>query len=1147
MRRIIQFFIDRPIWGNAAIVIVLMFGFFSMWSTNKSFFPEQDPERIVISVTYPGASPKEMEDGITIKIEQAVKGLEGIDEINSTSQENFCQVTITATDGADMEQLFNDVDNAVSSISSFPKGTEPPTVTMPKSYGMSSVVAFTGVSARHADTDLSDLIDVGLQAERDLLNTKSITEIGKTGFPDKEISVDVREQDLLRYNISITEIATAIKTKNIDITTGIVRGQMEEINIRSNNRSTDTAEISNILLRTTSKGELIRIRDVADVRMTYSEQSQTSQFNGKPSVTFQISKTADQDIAEITEELHKYKEQFEKANPDFEFNIFFEFNSMLDDRIDLLTRNGVMGLVLVLIFLGLFLNIKLSAWVAFGIPFSFLGMFIFGMAYGITINMISLFGMILVVGILVDDGIVIAENIFTHFEGGKKAKQAAIDGTMEVLQPVFTSVLTTIVAFSILFFVNGMEMIKEMAFVVIACLTFSLFEAFIILPGHLGHRSVLAEEKKASYSLPVGLGFMAVGLLITFFGTRLFPESWSEIPFGAALFPFVVILLGVVLLFVGFSKSPIEPAIRNTADRFIKYVRDNWFKTTVENMIGTKRNWFYLSVFFPLVFAISAIVLMAKGVINFTFFPDVQPNSFSIEGVYTPGDSDVKTKKFVNRATEILMEENQRIINETGDSLVTYYLSTVGVAQSFGQFGNHASQISVFFDAENSKTPVDTLMNRVNRRLRQTDEAKLAQATYVGGEQRFGKEIAVGITSPVESNLISARDDFKHALEKMDGVINVKDDMPPGKNEVEINLLPQASIYGFSEGEILTQIRQSFFGDEAQRVIVGNDEVKLWVRFTKDDRNSLNDLRRMKIKNAQGTEVELQAIADFHMSRAPETLRRIDGQRIITVDAESTDPDLVSQINTDIQDNVLPELYKKYPGLRTVKLGQAKRTDKIQASMKIALPIGVVIMFIVIMLHFNSLSSSVLIMLVIPAGLGGAIIGHGLVGISLSVMSFFGIIALIGVLVNDAIVFLDRYNDLLLQGYEVKEAALEAAASRFRPILLTSLTTVAGLLPIITETSMQAQFLIPVAVSIAFGVLFGTLFILIFYPSAILFWNAARVGYRNVVHGQWNLVKSSVEPAIKNYKRKNGLSTEPDFLDPKETDNDTNKEDEDII
>lgn len=1134
MKRVIQFFIDRPIWGNAAIVIIVMFGLFTLFNTNRSFFPEEDPKRIIISVTYPGASPSEMEEGITIKIEQAIRGFSGIDEVRSSSQENFATVTVIAEDDADMDQLFNDVDNAVNSISSFPAGTEPPTVTMPKAFGIASIVAFVGVSAKDTTIQMADLIDVSNKVESDLLNTEAITEIEKSGFPEKEIVISAREQDLIRYNVSINEIGAAIRTKNIDITTGVIRGSMEEMNIRSNNRSTDTMDIANIVLRTSNTGEIIRIGDVANVEITYAEQSQTSSFNGNPSTTFQVKKTPEQDIADITEELHAFKKRFEKANPDYEFNIFFEFNGMLDDRIDLLTRNGIMGLALVLLFLGLFLNLKLSAWVAFGIPFSFLGMFIFGAMYGITINMISLFGMILVVGILVDDGVVIAENIYTHFERGKKAKTAALDGTMEVLQPVFTSVLTTIVAFSILFFVEGMELIKEMSFVVIACLAFSLFEAFIILPGHLGHKSVLQENNKPSLPYWKGLLFLLVGFGVMYLGAGLFPDTFSISGF---LFPFVLIIGGVGIFLYGFSRSPMENLIRGSADKAIKYVRDRWFTMTVKNIVGIRFKAYYLSFFIPLLFVISALFLFGSGIINFTFFPDIQPDRFTIEAAYTPGDAPYKAENFEKVAQQILIEENQRIIDETGDSLLTYYISTIGVAENIGQFGNHAGMINVFFDGENSKTPVDTLINRINRRLRATPEGKLARNVYVGGEQRFGKPIQLGITSSNDANLLSARDEIKTSLSNMDGVINVKDDMPPGKNEVEIKLRPKASIYGFSEGEVLSQIRQSFFGDEAQRVIIGKDEVKLWVRFEKQDRNSLLDLQRMKIRNLQGTEVELQAIADFKMSRAPETLNRLDGQRIITLDAETTDPDMVARINTSINENVLPGIYSKYPSVKTVPLGQAKRQGKIADSMKAAGLIGVVIMFIIITLHFNSLSNAFLIMLVIPAGLGGAIIGHGLVGISVSLFSFFGIIALIGVLVNDSIVFLDRYNDLLLEGKDVRTAAIEAAQSRFRPILLTSLTTVAGLLPIMSETSMQAQFLIPVAVSIAFGVLFGTIFILVFYPAAILFWNAVRIGYRNVVHGQWKIVPASVEPAIRNDKHRKGLGKEPEFY----TDDESNQ------
>lgn len=1117
MKRIIKFFINNPVWGNAAIAIVIMFGLFSIFSTQRSFFPELDPNRIIISVFYPGASPTEMEDGITIKIEQSIKGLDGIEEINSASSENVATVDIKAYQDTDMDDLLSDVENSINSINSFPQGAEKPIITRLKSGGMGSVVAFVGISSKDS-TNSMELTELANQVERDLLNTKTITQITKTGFPEKEISINVRESDMLRYQISMQEIALAVGTKNLDITTGIIRGNLEEMNIRSNSKSTNADDIEKIIVRTKATGESITVGDVADVVIGYSEGSQDAKFNGNPAVSYQIEKTPEQDIADITEAIHNYQEEFNKKYPEFHFNIFFEFNSMLNERIDLLSKNGLMGLILVLLFLGLFLNIKLSAWVAFGIPFSFLGMFIFGLMYGISINMISLFGMILVVGILVDDGIVIAENIYSHYEMGKPAHKAALDGTMEVLMSVFSSVLTTIVAFSILLFVEGLEMMREMAFVVISCLAFSLFEAFIILPAHLGHKSVLEDKDSHEFTYKKGGLYMLIGLVVIFLGTRLFG---TDPGFMKMLFPLVVIITGAAVFFTGFSKSPMEHKVRDTADRGIKFVRDNWFMEVVKMIVGTgRKKWYWAGFLFPMAFVVTVVILFSTKVITFTFFPNIAPDFFTIEAAYKPGDSKAKTERFVEYATNILIDENNKIIEETGDTLMSYYSSTIGFSQSLGQAGNHTGMVQVFIDAEDAKYPVDTLMNRIIRRLDKIPEMKLAQETYVGGHNRFGKEIELGLTSQNEQNLLGAKEFFKEELEHTDGVFNIKDNMPPGKNEVFLNMRPEADIYGISKSEVLSQIRRGFFGQEAQRVIIGTDEVKIWVRYPLEDRNSLNDLESMKIKTATGKAIPLAEICDFDLGRAPESLKRLNGQRIVKVDAESTDPDLVADINDYISDTIIPKMQVAFPDVQTKRLGQFERSQKTTGSMQYVGLIGIAIMFIILMLHFNNLSSSFLIMLVIPAGIAGAILGHGIIGIPVSILSFFGMIALTGVLVNDAIVFLDRYNDLLKEGKTIKEAALEAASSRFRPIILTSMTTVAGLLPIISETSMQAQFLIPMASSIAFGVLFGTIFILVFYPAAIVWWN----GYRRLINwiktGERIEDHTLVEPVIRNAIKK---------------------------
>lgn len=1116
MRNLIFFFVKRPIWGNAFIVLILMFGLFSIFTMKRSFFPELDPNTIVVSVFYPGASPSEMEEGVTIKVEQAVKGLAAIEEINSTSGENMATITIKAYQDADMESLLSDVENMINSINSFPQGAERPIITRLKSGGMGSVVAFVGISSKKDKISEVALIDMAAKVERDLLNTKEITQIEKNGFPTKEISVNIRETDLLRYGISMQEVALAIGTKNIDLTAGLIRGGVQEMSVRANDRGITEEEISAISLRSTGTGENITVGDVANVVLGYSEDSQESKFNGKSAVSFRIEKTLEQDIARISEELHKYQKKFNTDNPGFQFDIYFEFNEMLNERIDLLTTNGISGLVLVLICLGLFLNIKLSAWVAFGIPFSFLGMFIIGMAYGMTINMISLFGMILVVGILVDDGIVIAENIYSHFEMGKSPQKAALDGTMEVLPSVFSSIVTTIVAFSVLFFVEGLEMMREMAFVAIACLAFSLFEAFFILPAHLAHKKILSENLKPVYSIWKGLGLIILGVAVVYLGAWIIPDD--EPSFGQLLFPFSLFIIGAILCLKGFSNSPLELKIRTIADMFIKYVRDIWFKESVEMIVGSKRKWYRLTFFFPFIFVIVTIVMFASGTISATFFPNIPPDFFSIEAAYNPGDNKEQTQRFIDKATLILLEENERIIKENGDSLMTYYSSNIGFSQNLGQSGNHTGTVSVFVDIENSKTPLDTLMNRVIKRLNDTPEGKLTQDTYVGGFNRFGKEIELGLTSLNEQNLLKSRQQLKKEMSNMEGVINIKDNMPPGRNEITIKMKPQAEIFGISKGEVLNQIRQGFFGQEAQRIIIGTDEVKIWVRYPKEDRSSTMDLENMKIKNAAGVAIPLKEICDFEMGRAPESLKRRNGLRIIKIDAESTDPDKVAEINQAIFDSLVPKITSIYPDVQTVKLGQFERSQKTGNSMIYVVLICMVLMFVIIALHFNSLSQSFLIMLVIPAGLAGAIIGHGLVGLPVSLLSAFGMIALLGVLVNDAIVYLDRYNQLLLTGMTLREAAIEAAVSRFRPILLTSLTTVGGLLPMIAEKSMQAQFLIPMATSIAFGVLFGTVFILFFYPAAILFWNdRARLGK---MLWRWEKVSPlEVEPALRLQKK----------------------------
>lgn len=1084
MRELIQFFIKRPIWTNAFIVVTVLFGFFTLSNLNSSFFPELDPKTITIQVMYPGASPLEMEEGITIKLEQAIKGLKDIEHINSTSAENIASITISAEQDADMDELLSDVENAINSINSFPQGAEKPVITRLKTGGMSSTVAIVGISSKSPDMSVMQLRDKAVIVENELLNTKIITQIVKMGFPVAEITVSVRENELLRYGLTFEQIALAISSKNIDLTAGQIRGTDKDLVIRSQNRTTSPVELGELIIRTSNTGETVYLKDVADVKYDFTEDSELAKFNGQPAIVFEIEKTTDQDLSLIADAVKTYQKTFNENNPDYNFHIFYEFSEMLAQRIDLLNKNGIFGLVLVLICLGLFLNLKLSAWVAFGIPFSFLGMFIIGYWYGMTINMISLFGMILVVGILVDDGIVIAENIYSHFEKGKSAPKAAIDGTMEVLPSVFTSVVTTMVAFSMLLFIEGMEMMREMALVVIACLGFSLFEAFFILPSHLASKKILALEKVYKLKTWQGIIFSIGGVALIYWASGLFSGVSS---FMTVLFPFSLLLIGAALIFTGFSASPVEKHVRKAADGFIGYIRD---KVLEDILRFVNFKWVYrIFVFFPFLFIIYCVANLFTGKIGFTFFPNIQPDMFSVEVAYKPGENKKSAEQFIQVATQIIKEENQQIIDETGDTLLSYYSSNVGGARMLSQSGMHAGSITVFCDAEGKKASIDDFMNRISDRMKETTEARLASDFVVVGMNRWGKPVEFGLSSSNNISLDQARDYFKKEISDMKETKNVVDNMPPGKNEIYLKLRPQAEIHNIGQAEILRQIRQGFFGQEAQRVIIGTDEVKIWVRYPIADRESIANLEDMKIKTAAGIEVPLSELCDYTMGSGYESLKRRDGKRQVKVEADVIDPDKTADVNDKIRKELIPKLSRMFPDVEVFSLGQAERSTKTGNSMQYMTLIVLIVMIIIITLHFTSLYQALLIMLVLPAGIAGAILGHGIVGIPVSLLSVFGMIALIGVLVNDAVVFLDKYNDLILEGYSSKEAGIEASRSRFRPILLTTITTTAGLLPLIAETSMQAQFLIPMAVSIAFGVLFGTVMILLFFPSVLFFGN----------------------------------------------------------
>ena len=1020
IRNLVSTFVKYPFYANLIIVILIIAGGFSLMNMKKSFFPERSTTTIMVNVFYPGASPKEMEEGITTRVEESLRGLVGIKEITSSSSENMASVNIETTGKYDIDETLTEVKNAVDGISSFPVDAEKPIVFKVRAI---TQVGFLGLSG---DVDRLTLKNIANDIENDMYNSGVISQLNVSGLPNIEISVEVSEEDLLRYGITFTEISNAIRSNNQDVSGGLIRNDNEEILIRSRYRSVDPDKIADIVVRANNDGTNIRVRDLASVKLQFSETPMLSLQNGKPSVSFQVSKLAEEDLDKISEWLHNYVDDFNARHDNVKLEFTFDFLDMLKGRLNLLFSNGGIGLILVLISLGFFLNLRLSFWVAIGIPFSFLGMFVFAVMVGVTINMISLFGMILVIGILVDDGIVIAENIYAHFEEGKTPMKAAVDGTLEVMPAIVTSVTTTIVAFSPLLILSGrMEFMYEMAFVVIVSLAVSLVEAFFVLPAHLGTPKVLRRSTKKGQ------------------------------------------------------------LIRKAFERIIDFMRYTIYGRILRIVIRYK----YVMIFAPVFLIMITVGLFSGGFIKYTFFPAIEFDQIQIELAYKPGSGEKRTIETLKMIEEEVWEVNDQLMEEFNDttSFVDYSFVGLGSAFNGSEVGAHAGNLFITMrDMEGSPISTSQIAKRIGDAIGEIPDV---EKFSVGGRNRWGSPVSISILGKDLEELEHAKIFLMKRLREISDLKDVTENNSVGKREVRLKLKPKAYLLGLSQTQIAGQVRQGFFGDQAQRLQVGRDEVRVWVRYPKSDRLNLAQLENMRIKTPIG-DFPLKELAYYDIERGPVSIKHYNGSREVRIDADLTDfyaevPPILERIDKTI----IPDLKQKYKGVDVVYQGQQRDSNDAMKEIQKYFGTAFMIMIFLIMVHFKSFTQGGIILLMIPLGWLGAAWGHGIEGFPISMLSTWGMVALSGVIINDAVVFLAKYNTFLLEGNKVKDAAYKAGLARFRAILLTTITTVAGLYPLILEKSFQAQFLIPMAISLAYGVLVGTTFILLFFPSLILVLN----------------------------------------------------------
>jgi multidrug efflux pump subunit AcrB len=1047
MQKAIAFLVRYPIWSNVVLFSVLGFGLISFFQMRYSSFPEVQSGVIQIQVAYPGASPQEVEEGVVLKIEENLEGIEGIDRITSISRENFGSVDVEAEYRVDISRLLADVKNAVDRINSFPQGSEKPVIFERKFRSRTLSVVLYG------ETNLYNLKTIAENFRDDLLATPEISQVAITGLPNPEISIEVSESNLRRYQLTFNEIANAVRSANINISGGKFETTEEEILIRAYGRKYFAKELENIPIRGNGDGTVTYLKDIAEVKERWEDIPNKSYYNGRNSIVLSVDKTVNEDILEVANITREKARKFNANHAQVQAIILDDRTVSLNQRLNLLKNNGLIGLAMVILTLGFFMNSRLSFWVSIGIPFSFAGMFIIASLVGITINSISTFGMIIVVGILVDDGIVVGENIFAHYERGKSAIQSAIDGTLEMIAPVFTSVTTTIIVFLPFFFLEGFlgKFIWHMALVVIASLAFSLVEAFIILPSHLAHSKGLHPHKE-------------------------------------------------------------DPPIRKKIEKAIHFLIHRLYGPSLK--FALQHKWITLTV--PVGFFLITIGLLGGGFIGVTPFPFIDGDSLPINVSLVSGSQESDTDSLLSKLEKSCWIVNEEMKQDREDrrDLILGIRREIG-RNDFGEAGSNTGKLTIgLLDGEARNMESFIIASKIREKVGFVPEA---QNITFGRQGFFGKPVSISFLGNDLDQLNKARDMLIRELKNMATLKDITDSNQEGRRELNIKLKPRAHALGLRLIDVAGQVRRGFFGQEVQRIQRGRDEVKVWVRYRPEDRMALGFLDQMRIRTTAGDEYPFSELASYEIERGLIVINHLDKKREIKIQANLADEkDDLPPIMAEITDNIVPTILSQVRGIQVSYEGQSRNREKEAKSMQRTFPLALIGMFILVVLVFRSYIQAFLIFSLIPLGIIGAIWGHGIQGTQLSFLSLYGILALSGIIINDSIVFIDQINRNLKEGQKIIDAVYNSGIARFRPILLTTITTAFGLAPIILEGSRQAQFLIPMAISVAYGLIFGTFVLLLVLPAGYLALNKIR--YWISRFSSKEITYESIEPAVKELK-----------------------------
>ncbi len=1089
MKSIIRAAIRNHSALNLCMVVVMAVGWYCLASMRRESFPEFELDRINVSVPYPGAAPQEVEEGIGQKVEEAVRAIEGIKKVTTVAMEGACNVILELKPGVrSADRVLDEVRSEVDRIPSFPVEAEDPRISLATNrrasirVGLIAPQQFSNDQRRLAPEEELLLREVAERIRNDLLQIETIAQVDYLASRDYQIDIEIPEETLRSHGLTLRQAAEIIRRENRELPAGSIRSPSQEVLLRGNNRRVRGEELEKLPLVTEPNGGVLTVGDLGHVRDQFADATAINVINGHPALALSVQRSTSEDLFVMIDAVQSYvdeanaREKTAVLPPGFTLMTWSDESVEVRGRLNLLLANGFQGLAIVFVLLLLFLDPKLAFWVALGIPFALLASGIFLYFTGQTLNQISMFAFVMALGIVVDDAIVIGENVYSHREMGKSYFRAALDGTYEVMPSVATAVLTTVVAFAPLLFVSGTmgKFTAVMPAAIIAMLAVSLIECVTILPCHLAHKDSVV--------------FRITNVVFFAFRWVLTAAKYAN----------------------RFATGLLE--------KYIAYVYEPSLRWSLQN-----RTVVVAGCCFALLLTGG---LYRSGIIQFNFFPRVDGNTVSATVTFPDGTPESVTLEATQRVEDAFWELAQEY-EERGKPIASNSYRVVGATVSRGGpggssmpsgGGGHKGSIEVeLIRSEDRGVPSRVIVGQWREKvglIAGTEELSFGTRSFGPG----GTPVEFKLLAPSDAfdDLVAAVEMSKEKLAEYPGVYDIKDDSVPGKFEFRFRIKPEAFAMGVRTADLAETVRAAYYGEEVQRVQRGRHEVKVMVTYPREDRRSLTNFEEIRVRLADGVERPITELAEIEVVRSYSEVNRIDQARSITVSSNlDEETGNAAEIVADLQQNFVPEIERQFPDIRFRWEGQQEQRAESFGSMFAGFAVALLIMFVLLAIEFKSAVQPILVMLIIPFGAFGAVVGHLIMNIPLTLFSFYGIVALTGIVVNDSIVLIDFINSRVRGGMPVDEAIPESGLRRFRPVLLTTITTIGGLLPILSESSIQAQILIPMATSIAFGELFATVVVLYLVPvSYSLYWSA---GGRLIDHSEddegVSAEESHVDPA----------------------------------